>query len=122
MFGENVRPGQVWWRAKDGKRVDVAILATHHEEGTLLIKEEGKRKSLTIEQFFFDYKPFRQYKFRNYSMARSPEGWCVAGGFANSGGIQEWCYDEEDAVVRMEAMNKDPRSFELSVEKDDVTA
>lgn len=124
VIGENIRPGQVWWRTKDGKRlgVGVAVLAADHGKGFLLIKEEGVRKTVSIEQFFFDYTPSPyQYEFRNLPITSSrPDGWCVAGGFANSGGILEWCYSKKDAIERMEAMNKDPRSYSLAVEQDDT--
>jgi len=64
-----------------------------------------------------------EYKFRNLTMAGATH--FVSGNFKNetdefheeSGGIQEWCYDEDDAKNIMALMQQDPRFSNLQVEE-----
>ena len=43
--------------------------------------------------------------------------WAVSGSGPVSGGVLEWCYDEEDAKTRLSMMQLDPRYSNLTAHK-----
>lgn len=51
------------------------------------------------------------YKFRGLPCSIQPDDklWCICGGEKNgSGGVLEWCYDEQDAETILKEMQKYP--------------
>lgn len=60
-------------------------------------------------------RDFPMYECRGLPCSIAPDGelWCVSGAdkLDNSGGVLEWCYDEEDAKEILQKMNQYPDRF-----------
>ena len=58
--------------------------------------------------------PVYRYRGLPCSIAKDEDLWCINGGDRINGGcgVLEWCYDEEDALYRLERMRKHPHQFQ----------
>lgn len=60
-------------------------------------------------------RDFPMYEYRGLPCSIAPDEqlWCISGvdKLDNSGGILEWCYDEEDANERLQMMSRYPERF-----------
>ena len=73
--------------------------------------------SLNLAEEVHEYEP---YKYRDFPCTIcDKDEWCVSGKdtLKGSGGVLEWCYNEEDAIERLKIMQQYAQFEDLSIGK-----